>query len=509
MTATKVVDTEPAPGRSPGNLSTPGAAGGLRQLFGGTNLRQYGMLGALILLALLFQVLSGGKMLTPSNAQNILNGNSYVLILAIGMLFVIITGQIDLAPGSVAAVVGICTALSINYWGFPWWVGILFGLVIGIVIGMWQGSWLAFVGVPGFITTLAGQMLFRGLDQFIGKASAQPAPAEIEYIGGGYLPEWGPNTYLNNSTLLLGVLAIVVIVFMEFRRRARIVKAGGTPAPLWVAVVRLAVIAIALGYLTWLFGSGRPGTSFPVTGLILVALVLIYNFVATRTTLGRGVYAVGGNRAAAALTGISVKKIYFLAMTNMSFLAAVAAIMFLGRSTSTGPSDGVGWELDAIAAVFIGGAAVSGGIGTVTGSLIGGLVMAVLNNGLYLMGVGSDMTQIIKGLVLLVAVAFDLYSKSQGKPSIIGALMRGLNPKAVERELEGSVASRDNGNPGWAVLGFLVFPVGLILWLTWLKDRPNSAKQARNGFIAAMVVGVIVGVIAVFIALAQTTGLYS
>jgi putative multiple sugar transport system permease protein len=508
MTVTKTIPSEPGAGTPVRGTSGGGGLEGLKQIFGG-NLRQYGMLGALVVLALFFQFASGGKMLTPSNAQNILNGNSYVLILAIGMLFVIITGQIDLAPGSVAAVVGICTALSIYYWNFPWWVGILFGLLIGILIGAWQGSWLAFVGVPGFITTLAGQMLFRGLDQFIGKASAVPAPPEIEFIGGGYLPEWGPNTYMNNSTLVLGVFAIALIVVMEFRRRARVVKAGGTPAPLWVAIVRLAVMAIALGYLTWLFGSGRPGTSFPVTGLILVALVLIYNFIATRTTLGRGVYAVGGNKAAAALTGISVKKIYFLTMTNMSFLAAVAAIMFLGRSTSTGPSDGVGWELDAIAAVFIGGAAVSGGIGTVTGSLIGGLVMAVLNNGLYLMGVGSDMTQIIKGFVLLVAVAFDLYSKSQGKPSIIGALMRGLNPKAVEAEFSDGMVNRDAGNPGWAILSFLVFPVGIVLWALWRNDRPNTARQARNGVVAALVVGLFVGVIALFIALAQTTGLSS
>jgi len=315
---------------------------------------------------------------------------------------------------------------------------------------------------------------------------------------------------LNNSTLALGILALVVLVFIDFRKRSRVIKAGGTPAPLWVAIVRLAVVAVALGYVTWLFGSGRAGTSFPVTGLILVVMALIYNFIATRTTVGRGVYAVGGNKAAAALTGISVKKIYFLAMTNMSFLAAVAGIMYFGRSTSTGPSDGVGWELDAIAAVFIGGAAVSGGIGTVTGSLIGGLVMAVLNNGLYLMGVGSDMTQIIKGLVLLIAVALDLYSKAQGKPSIIGALARGFNPKAVEAELQaGAVPSRDAGNPLWAVLSFLVFPVGLVLWLVWRKDSPNNAKQARSGFIAAMVVAAFVGVIAIFYALAQTTGLLS
>lgn len=508
MTATKASETKPA--KAVGARGEKPAGGGLKQILGGGDLRQYGMLGALIVLALFFQVISGGKMLTPSNAQNILNGNSYVLVLAIGMLFVIITGQIDLSVGSVAAVVGICTALSINFWGFPWWAGILFGLAIGILIGMWQGAWLAFVGVPGFITTLAGYMLFRGLYQYVGKASSQPAPDEIRFIGGGYLPEWGPNTGLNNSTLLLGVVALAILVLLEVRKRARVIKAGGTPSPVWAMVARLAVFGVALGYITWLFGSGRQGTSFPVTGLILVVLGLIYNFLAGRTTIGRGVYAVGGNKAAAALTGISVKRTYFLVMTNVSFLSAVAGIMYFGRSTSTGPSDGVGWELDAIAAVFIGGAAVSGGIGTVTGSLIGGLVMAVLNNGLYLMGVGSDMTQMIKGLVLLIAVAFDLYSKSQGKPSIIGALARGFNPKAVEHDLaSGAVPNRELGNPLWAVLSFVLFPVGIVLWAIWRKDRPGSAKQARNGVVAALIVGLVIGVIALFMALAQTTGLAS
>ncbi|MDR2973672.1 MAG: sugar ABC transporter permease [Propionibacteriaceae bacterium] len=469
----------------------------VKELLGG-NLRQYGMVLALILLIAFFQWQTGGKVLTPTNAQNILNGNSYVLVMAIGMLFVIITGQIDLAPGSVAAVVGICMAMAlrggetwyliigipvglvvgvacgvvigrkllkrgmgripsvvvgvvagvvigaavavlfsflIHTFGIPWWGGVLIGLGVGGVIGAWQGAWLAFVGVPGFITTLAGQMLFRGLDQFIGKAESISVPEEIQFIGGGYLPEWGPNTGLNNSTVLLGILAAVVLVVMQVRRRARLAKTGSVMPPLWPLIVRLVVMVAVLGYLTFLFGSGRVNTSFPVTGCILVVIVLVYNFISNRTPLGRSVYAVGGNRAAAQLTGINTKKVYFLSMFNMSLLAAVAAIMFIGRSHSTGPSDGVGWELDAIAAVFIGGAAVSGGVGTVMGAIIGGLVMAVLNNGLQLMNVGSDMTQIIKGLVLLVAVAFDLYSKAQGKPSIIGSLMRGLHPR---REMAGA-----------------------------------------------------------------------
>ncbi|OJV60629.1 MAG: sugar ABC transporter permease [Cellulomonas sp. 73-145] len=395
----------------------------LKQLFSG-GARQFGMVFALAALIAIFQFTTGGKVLTSTNAQNIINGNAYVLILAIGMVLVIIAGHIDLSVGSVAAVVGIVVALAIRDWGIPWWLGVILGLVVGALIGAWQGAWVAYVGIPGFITTLAGMMLFRGANQYIGKSNTIPVPSQIQYLGAGYLPEWGPNTGLNNSTLLLGVLAIVFTVWVEFRRRSKAAKLNGAQMPVMVSVIRTVLIVALLGYVTWLFGSGRPGTSFPVSGVILVVLVIVYHFISARTITGRHVYAVGGNRAAAALSGVNIKRTNFVVMLNMSLLSALAGIVFIGRSTASGPFDGTGWELDAIAAVFIGGAAVSGGVGTVVGSMIGGLVMAVLNNGLQLMGVGSDRTQIIKGLVLLAAVAFDVYNKVQGRPSIIGTLFR-------------------------------------------------------------------------------------
>lgn len=395
----------------------------LKQLFSG-GARQFGMVFALAALIAIFQFTTGGKVLTSTNAQNIINGNAYVLILAIGMVLVIIAGHIDLSVGSVAAVVGIVVALAIRDWGIPWWLGVLLGLAVGALIGAWQGAWVAYVGIPGFITTLAGMMLFRGANQYIGKSNTIPVPNQIQYLGAGYLPEWGPNTGLNNSTLLLGVLAIVFTVWVEFRRRSKAAKLNGAQMPVMVSVIRTVLIVALLGYVTWLFGSGRPGTSFPVSGVILVVLVIVYHFISARTITGRHVYAVGGNRAAAALSGVNIKRTNFVVMMNMSLLSALAGIVFIGRSTASGPFDGTGWELDAIAAVFIGGAAVSGGVGTVVGSMIGGLVMAVLNNGLQLMGVGSDRTQIIKGLVLLAAVAFDVYNKVQGRPSIIGTLFR-------------------------------------------------------------------------------------
>lgn len=405
----------------------------LRSIFGGDT-RQFSMLFALVALVLFFQVMTGGKVLTPGNMMNLINGNSYVLILAIGMVMVIVIGHIDLSVGSVAAVAGIIVALAMQNYGIPWWVGLVLGLAVGAVIGAWQGWWVAYMAIPGFITTLAGMMLFRGLNQYIGKSNSIPVPEEFRYLGGGYLPEWGPETGLNNSTLLLGVLAIAFIVWREYHKIIKARRVGAEPDPILATVVRAGLLIALIGYATFLFGSGRPGTSFPVPGVLLVVLVIVYHTISQRTVLGRHVYAVGGNRAAAALSGVSTRRTYFLVMMNMSVLAALAGMVFIGRARASGPFDGTLWELDAIAAVFIGGAAVSGGIGTVTGSIIGGLVMATLNNGLQLLGVGSDMTQIIKGLVLLAAVAFDVYNKTQGRPSIIGLLTR-RNP-AVEEDPE-------------------------------------------------------------------------
>lgn len=403
----------------------------LRKLFGG-DLRQFGMLITLVVMIGFFQIATGGLVLTPTNMMNLLNGNSYILILSIGMVLVIIAGHIDLSVGSVAAVVGIVVALAIRDFGLPAWAGILLGLLIGVLIGAWDGFWMAYVGIPGFIVTLAGMMLFRGLNQFIGKSNTVPVPEEIQFIGGGYLPEIGPDFGYNNLTLLLGIGAIAFLAWGQLRSRAKLARIKAEVPPMWVTATRIGGLALVLGYLTYMYATGRPGTSFPISGLILVVLVLIYSFVSQRTVIGRHVYAVGGNRNAAELSGVKSKRVYFLVMMNMSVLSAIAGMMFVGRSTASGPFDGVGWELDAIAAVFIGGAAVSGGVGTVIGSMIGGFVMAVLNNGLQLMGVGADATQMIKGMVLLLAVAVDVLNKAQGRPSIIGYLTRGKKAEGQE-----------------------------------------------------------------------------
>ncbi|GAA1890781.1 multiple monosaccharide ABC transporter permease [Lapillicoccus jejuensis] len=393
----------------------------VRQIFGG-DLRQLGMVVALVAILVFFHIWTGGFVISPDNFNNIIQGNAYILVLAIGMVLVIIAGNIDLSVGSVSAAVGISVALAMQNWNLPWPLAILFGLALGALIGAWQGLWTAYVGIPAFIVTLAGMLTFRGVNQAIGKSLTVQVPDGFQVIGQGVLPEVGPNTGYNNLTILVGIVACLFVVYGTINGRRKLQRIGAEVEDSTVTWTRLVLICVVILGVMFFFASGRQG--FPVSGLILVALILIYSFIAQRTITGRHVYAVGGNRLAAELSGVKSKRINFLVMMNMSVLAALAGMMFDARSAASGPFDGQGWELDAIAAVFIGGAAVSGGVGTVIGSMVGGLVMASLNNGLQIKGIGADATQIIKGLVLLLAVALDVYNKSQGKPSVTALLMR-------------------------------------------------------------------------------------
>lgn len=378
----------------------------------GEDLRQYTMVVALATLIIIFNIISGGKMVTSSNFQNLISGNAYVLVLALGMLMVIVIGQIDLSVGSVAGFTSMVMAIAARQFNLPWYIAILIALAIGTLAGAWQGFFLSVLGIPGFITTLGGMMIFRGGVIWISNSVSVPVPSELKWFGAGYLPEWGPSfTGMNNSTLLLGIIAIAAYVIAQMRKFAHSGDVTGEKEEFWPFAVRIVIVAVVIGYATWIFGSGRVGTSFPIPGLFLMILIILYYLITERTSFGRHVYAVGGNKMAAELSGVNVRRTYFLTMLNMSVLAAVAGILFVGRSTAAGPADGTSWEMDAIASVFIGGAAVSGGVGTVIATMVGGLVMAVLNNGLMLMGVGADKTQVIKGFVLLAAVAFDVYNK--------------------------------------------------------------------------------------------------
>ncbi|OIJ31878.1 MULTISPECIES: multiple monosaccharide ABC transporter permease [unclassified Microbacterium] len=405
----------------------------ITKMFGGgqSTLRQFGILGSLVVILVVFQVLTWifkgtGLTLSSGNLINVVNQYSYILILAIGMVMVIIMGHIDLSVGSVAAFTGIVVAKAMQDWNLPWPLGILLGLGVGVLVGAWQGFWVAYVGVPAFIVTLAGMLFFRGANQAVGDSQSVPVPEGFKIIGAGYLPEIALPLPFNIPTMLLALAGVAWIVFWEIRTRRIQRKMGSDMAPLWVSVTKVVLISAVILVAGWLFATGREGTSFPISGVILLALVILYSFITNNTVFGRHIYAVGGNRQAARLSGVKDRWVDFFVMMNMSVLASLAGMIYVARATASGPQDGNGWELDAIASVFIGGAAVSGGIGTVIGSIIGGLVMAFLNNGLALLGAGADVVSMIKGLVLLFAVGVDVWNKQQGRPSIIGFLTRRL-----------------------------------------------------------------------------------
>ena len=394
----------------------------------GGNFRQYGMMIALAALIMLFEVLTNGLFLQPRNVTSLLIQNGYVLILAIGMVMVIIAGHIDLSVGSVCAFVGATVAMSMKIWHLPWPVAILFGLALGILVGLWQGFWVAYVGIPAFIVTLAGMLLFRGLDLMILNAESIVVPEDFQKIANGYLPEIGGKSMpYHLITVILTVIAIAAVVWFELRNRADRKKYSMPQTPLWTSVAKMVVVGGVIGIFGMLLASYK---GIPVVGLILFGLVLIYTFVTQRTVLGRHIYAVGGNSNAAQLSGVDTRRVSLFVMVNMGLLAGVAGMVFTAYLNAANPKDGTGFELDAIAAVFVGGAAVAGGVGKVSGAMIGGFVMGVLNLGLANLSVDSNWIQIIKGLVLLAAVAFDVLSKMRGKPSFIGMMMNAFSRNA-------------------------------------------------------------------------------
>lgn len=383
----------------------------------GGNIRQYGMMIALAALIVLFEVLTNGLFLQPRNVTSLLVQNGYVLILAIGMVMVIIAGHIDLSVGSVCAFVGATVAMSMKMWHFSMPMAILFGIALGILVGIWQGFWVAYVGIPAFIVTLAGMLLFRGLDLMILNAESIVVPDDFQKIANGYLPEIGSKGMPHLITMILTVIAIAVFAWTELSNRRALKKYGMPQPPLWASVAKVVVVGAVIGLFGMLLAMYK---GIPIVGLILFGLVLLYTFITQRTVLGRHIYAVGGNANAAALSGVDIRRVSMFVMVNMGLLAGVAGMVFTAYLNAANPKDGTGFELDAIAAVFIGGAAVAGGVGKVSGSMIGGFVMGVLNLGLANLSVDSNWIQIIKGLVLLAAVAFDVLSKMRGKPSFIG-----------------------------------------------------------------------------------------
>ncbi|MCX4680974.1 sugar ABC transporter permease [Streptomyces sp. NBC_01433] len=374
-----------------------------------SHMRQYGMLVALVLIVALFQIWTDGTLLLPNNVSNLIQQNGYILILAIGMMIVIIAGHIDLSVGSLVAFVGAMSAVMMVKHDMPWVLALVLALLIGAVAGAWQGFFIAYVGIPSFIVTLAGMLLFRGLTQIVLEGqSLAPFPEGFQNIAKGFIPEMGPYTQYHNPTLLIGLAVLALLLVQEWRDRRRQLAFAleVLPAGLW-ALKCVAIVAAVVAFTLTL-------ASFhgvPVVMLIMCALLIGLGHVMRNAVIGRHVYALGGNKAAAVLSGVKDKRVTFLVFVNMGVLAALAGCVYAARLNAGTPQAGLNFELEAIAAAFIGGASMSGGVGTVMGAVIGGLVLGVLNNGMSLVGIGTDYQQVIKGLVLLAAVGFDVWNK--------------------------------------------------------------------------------------------------
>ncbi|PCG85844.1 sugar ABC transporter permease [Streptomyces sp. WZ.A104] len=401
--------TAPAP---PGDgAARPAGVHVARVLLDGVrrNMRQYGMLLALGLIVLLFQVWTGGDLLLPRNVSNLVLQNSYILILAIGMMMVIISGHIDLSVGSLMALVGGVGAVLMVEHHISWPVAVILALLLGAVAGALQGFFIAYVGIPSFIVTLAGMLLFRGLTEiFLQGQTLGPFPEGLQKVANGFLPEAGPPTNYHNLTLLLGLGLIAFVVFQEVRDRRRRREFALESLPTGLFALKVTALVAAVLVTTLLLASYKGA---PVVLLILAVLLVGFGYVMRNAVIGRHVYAVGGNLPAAKLSGVKDKKVTFAVFLNMGMLAALAGLVFAARFNAASPKAGVNFELEAIAAAFIGGASMSGGVGTVAGAIIGGLVLGVLNNGMNLVGVGTDWQQVIKGLVLLAAVGFDVWNR--------------------------------------------------------------------------------------------------
>jgi putative multiple sugar transport system permease protein len=382
------------------------------------NMRQYAILLALIFITLIFELTTQGTLLKPINVSRLINQNSYILILAIGMVLCILTGgNIDLSVGSLVALVSASSALFSVFLKLPPLLSIFLGLLLGLLAGMWQGFWIAYVRIPPFIVTLAGMLVFRGINEIILNGLTIPLPELYVTIGSQCIPEFIGRVEFNNgesaiylSTIIFGFIASVLLVigmlisrFNKIKYKLKVGSIGGF-------IAQAASLFIIINLFTfWL----ALADGMPYVLIILIALILIYTFITTKMVAGRQIYALGGNEKAAALSGIKTKKVMFWVYANMGLLSAVASIVFIGRSNASYPGAGDMFELDAIAACFIGGASAKGGVGTVIGAIIGGLIMGILNNGMSIMGVNQFVTKVVKGLVLLMAVAFDVYSKSK------------------------------------------------------------------------------------------------
>lgn len=391
-----------------GNASQPSLLTFLRQ-----NLQEYGILIALVVIMVLFQFITGGVLFKPVNLTNLIMQNSFVVIMALGMLLIIVAGHIDLSVGSIVAIIGAVAAVMMVTYKIDPWLTTIVCLLLGALIGAAQGYWVAYHHIPAFIVTLAGMLVFRGLTLYVlGGMNIGPFPADFQKLSTGFLPDFfDMGGGLHSTSLILTLLVPALLVFMSYRTRKVNEAHGIEVQPIGFFAAQNAVLVAIIVFLGYQISTYK---GFPNILLIMGVLIAFYTFVTTRTTIGRRVYALGGNAKATKLSGINTERLSFYTFINMGVLAAFAGLIVAARLNSSTPKAGNGFELDVIAACFIGGASMSGGAGKITGAVVGAFIMGVLNNGMSIMGLGIDFQQMVKGLVLLAAVVFDLYNKNKG-----------------------------------------------------------------------------------------------
>ncbi|TDR80046.1 multiple monosaccharide ABC transporter permease [Paludibacterium purpuratum] len=375
------------------------------------NLREYAMFLSLLAIMLFFQVKTEGTLMMPLNLTNLLLQNSYIVIMALAMLLVIVAGHIDLSVGSVAGFIGALAAVLMVQYQLPVALAAVLCLLVGALIGAAQGYFVAYHRIPAFIVTLAGMLVFRGLTlTLLDGQSIGPFPEFFQKLSSGFIPEFIEPQGLRLTSLLIGAAVALSLLARGIRHRQAHLRHGmeDEPAPFfWLKMLAITVFILFFSYKLCDY-KGLPNVL-----IIMGALVAVYHFVTNHTTLGRRVYALGGNEKATRLSGIDTRRLAFYTFVNMGVLAALGGLVFAARLNTATPKAGLGFELDVIAACFIGGASASGGVGKVMGAVIGAFIMGVMNNGMSLLGIGIDYQQVIKGLVLLGAVWVDVYYKNK------------------------------------------------------------------------------------------------
>ena len=379
------------------------------------NIRDYALLLSLLVIMIFFQFTTNGTLFKPVNMTNLILQNSYIVIMALGMLLVIVAGHIDLSVGSVSGFVGSVAAVMMVPWKLDPFVTMLACLALGAAIGGAQGYFVAYHRIPAFIVTLAGMLIFKGLAlTVLGGASVGPFPRQFQLLSSGYVPDLFNTTLFGASfnllALFIGAVVTAIIIYFNIKERREQQAHGLAEEPHIIYLGRNVLIAGA--FLTFSFLMARY-KGLPNVLIVMFALIALFVFLTTRTTFGRRVYAMGGNEKAAKLSGINTERMTFMIFVIMGALAALAGLVFAARLNVATPKAGAGFELEVIAACFIGGAAVTGGVGKIIGAVIGAFIIGVMNNGMSIMGIGIDYQFVIKGAVLMLAVFLDVYYKNK------------------------------------------------------------------------------------------------